>query len=180
MTSLTELHMTVPFAHKHINVQGLACLQCLHLDYKPDSWNDPETTYHPFLFPEAATITKLHLVITDKVTLRLRAKHLYSVSMHRNLEAITCHSLCRIIGLHENSSILMSYWSWQDNSVKGRGNVIGLHAWCRVARTWRTSYPSVPLGISRSWPWSTNTSIHANMAVPGSQISSGRWLGVAS
>ena len=68
MTRLTELRIMVPFANEKTNVERLTRLQSLILDYEPERWDLPlGTTYHPFVFPEAATITKLHFNILQEV-----------------------------------------------------------------------------------------------------------------
>lgn len=61
MTRLTELNIHVTlFIDKQENLHGLTRLQRLSLKYEPGlELHPPGTTYHPFVFPEAASITKL-------------------------------------------------------------------------------------------------------------------------
>ena len=62
MTQLTELCAIVPFAHEQGDLQSLADLRRLALESLPPQQGLPDsTTYHPFVFPEAASITKLSM-----------------------------------------------------------------------------------------------------------------------
>ena len=61
MTRLTELHIRVPFVNKQEDLQGLTRLQRLTLNYEPE--NDSS---YPFVFPEAARITKLGFYIGEE------------------------------------------------------------------------------------------------------------------
>ena len=68
MTQLTELHVMVPFVHEQGDLQSLTGLRRLALDYLPYRWGyRDETTYHKFMFPEAASITKLRLSMHPEV-----------------------------------------------------------------------------------------------------------------
>ena len=68
MTRLTELRIMVPFPDKQGDLQGLTCLQRLALHYDLKRFDEPpRTTNYPFLFPEAAAITKLRLTVVDEV-----------------------------------------------------------------------------------------------------------------
>ena len=60
MTRLTELHIKILFINKQQDLQGLTRLQSLALDYEFEKHlQPPGTIFHPFVFPEAASITKL-------------------------------------------------------------------------------------------------------------------------
>ena len=59
MTRLIELHIRIPFVNKQEDLQGLTRLQRLALDFEYEVDHPPGTTFHPFVFPEAASITKL-------------------------------------------------------------------------------------------------------------------------
>ena len=65
MTRLTELHIKVPSVNKQEDLQGLTRLKSLALDYEPES-RPQGTTCHAFVFPEAASITKLRLYIGNE------------------------------------------------------------------------------------------------------------------
>ena len=82
MTRLTELHIRVPFINKQEDLQGLTLLQRLALDYEPKRGsNPPGTTYHPFVNPEAATITKLRFYIgKDEHPVSITSTDIYVVS----------------------------------------------------------------------------------------------------
>ena len=68
MTQLTELWAMAPFAHQQGDLQTLTRLQQLALDFLPCRWGPPDrTTCHPFIFPEAAGITKLRLSMHPEV-----------------------------------------------------------------------------------------------------------------
>ena len=62
MTWLTELHIQVPFVNQQQDLQGLTRLQRLALDHEWRS-HPPGSTYHPFVFPQAASITKLRFYV---------------------------------------------------------------------------------------------------------------------
>ncbi len=67
MTRLTEMRIIVPFADAPEDLQRLTGLQRLALDYRPRHKHPEEATYYPFVFPEAATITKLSFTIGEVV-----------------------------------------------------------------------------------------------------------------
>ena len=70
MVRLTELHIHIPLIHEE-DLQGLTRLQRLALQYAPamechmKHIYPPGTTYHPFVFPEAASITWLRFTFGE-------------------------------------------------------------------------------------------------------------------
>ena len=73
MTRLTELCATIPFVHEQGDLQSLTRLRHLALDYVPYQRGFDSTTYYPFVFPDAARINNLLMIIHHELVITLFA-----------------------------------------------------------------------------------------------------------